>query len=294
LLLLGNTLGYLSWYIWWDLVKLWPILLIAIGIELIFKNSKMPAVSYLSPLLIVLCFIYVTFDGNVSANNYDDPELRTSTYIINESDAGDIKSLDISLDFSIGDYEFDVADTGIFYGEFEYYGSDPTFDFDQDGDEGEIKLKFKGFKHKFKNLRRKSCHSEVFITDKIPVNLDIDAGVVDMVLDFTKVRISTLDIDSGVSDLMIRLGDRSQHIDASFDTGVSDMIIYIPEGTALRLRKDTGIASVSYKELGLKKISKHLYETPGYETAERTIEIDIDAGIGDIDFEYYDSGRAEL
>ncbi|MCP4634334.1 MAG: cell wall-active antibiotics response protein, partial [candidate division Zixibacteria bacterium] len=174
------------------------------------------------------------------------------------------------------------------------YGKEPDFDFHKDGSQGKIKLKYKDQKHKFKSLRRKGCHSQIFITDKIPVDLDVDGGVVDMVLDLSELNIPSLDIDSGVSNLMVRFGSKSRHINATFDIGVSDLAIYIPEGTAVRLHKDTGLASVSYKDLGLKKIRKHLYESPGYDTAERTIDIDLDAGVSDIDLEYYDSGRAEL
>ncbi|MCP4633103.1 MAG: hypothetical protein GY855_09270, partial [candidate division Zixibacteria bacterium] len=166
LLLLGNTLGYLSWDLWWDLVKLWPILLIAIGIELIFKNSKMPLISYLSPLLIVLCFVYVTFNGSAVANDHDSPSIKSSSFIVTDKDAEDIESLDITMDLSLGDFEFNTADSGIFYGDFEYYGKEPDFDFHKDGSQGKIKLKYKDQKHKFKSLRRKGCHSQIFITDK--------------------------------------------------------------------------------------------------------------------------------
>ncbi len=56
---LATNLDYVSDWVWWDLLHFWPVLLIAIGIDLVFRKSKLKALSYISTLLIVATFAYV-------------------------------------------------------------------------------------------------------------------------------------------------------------------------------------------------------------------------------------------
>ena len=49
-LLLLNTLNILSWSIWYNVLRLWPLLLVSLGISLIFRRRM----SWLAPLVILL------------------------------------------------------------------------------------------------------------------------------------------------------------------------------------------------------------------------------------------------
>ncbi|MBD3232199.1 MAG: hypothetical protein GF315_00585 [candidate division Zixibacteria bacterium] len=294
LILLGNTLGYLNWFVWEDLLRLWPVLLIAIGVEMIFKRSKLPALAYISPILIAGCFIYAVYGGGALADNGDSVEKNESLFAISNEQVKDLKSLDIDIDCKLGDFKFESTDNEAFKGEFEYYGPVPKFEFSSEDGIGRIELKYRDNKVKFKGLHRDGCDSYIYITDQKPVSLTIDAGVVDLDIDLRDVETTEFDLDTGVSDVVVHFGDKSHHIDSNFDIGVSDLTIYIPERTAVRLHKDVGLSSVSYKHLGLEKIKSGLYQSPNYDSAQYTIDIDIDAGISDIDIKYYSAGRTEL
>ena len=48
LILLANTLGYLPWSVWWNILSLWPLLLVAAGLDILgkaFEHQWMRAVS---------------------------------------------------------------------------------------------------------------------------------------------------------------------------------------------------------------------------------------------------------
>jgi len=291
---LGNTLGYLEWFVWSDLLRLWPMILIAIGIEMVFKRSSLSFFSYLSPLLIAACFIYVIYDGGAVAEKGISTEIRQATFSVSNEEASGLDSLKIDLDLSLGDFDIESTNEAAFTGEIEFYNKEPKFKFSKEEGIGKISLDYDHNSRKFRMRQGKGCHSTIFITDKVPLELSIDAGVVDLAVDLSNIQLARLDMDSGDSDVMIRFGDKSDHIKANFDIGVSDLSVYIPEGTAVRLHRDTGLASVSYRDLGLVKVSKETYESPNYGTAERTIDIEVDAGISDINLEYYDSGRGKI
>jgi len=56
--LLSCTLGYVSWSMWWTLLGLWPVLLIAAGLKLLGRGSGQSWVSALAPLLIWAAILY--------------------------------------------------------------------------------------------------------------------------------------------------------------------------------------------------------------------------------------------
>ena len=52
-ILLANNFQILSWGVWYELLKFWPVILIAIGIDLIFRKSSLSFLQILSPLVII-------------------------------------------------------------------------------------------------------------------------------------------------------------------------------------------------------------------------------------------------
>ena len=57
-LLLLNNVGRLDWWVWNDILSLWPLLLIAIGIEKIFQNTRLSFISYLSTVALVAVVLW--------------------------------------------------------------------------------------------------------------------------------------------------------------------------------------------------------------------------------------------
>jgi len=53
LILLANNFGILPWGIWYYLIRLWPLVLIAIGIDLILKGTSLSFLRIIPPLLVI-------------------------------------------------------------------------------------------------------------------------------------------------------------------------------------------------------------------------------------------------
>ena len=62
-LLLLNNLGVLPWWVWADILSLWPLLLIAIGVEKIFTRSRVEFIAYLAPVGLAVVVVWVAFGG---------------------------------------------------------------------------------------------------------------------------------------------------------------------------------------------------------------------------------------
>lgn len=58
LVLLGCTTGYIGWEMWWTLLMLWPVLLIAAGIGLLGRASHQSWLTALAPVVIWVAMGY--------------------------------------------------------------------------------------------------------------------------------------------------------------------------------------------------------------------------------------------
>ena len=63
--LLLNTLGMVGWGVWFDLLKLWPLVLVSIGIRWIFVNTRAHVFCLVGPALVALGTLWVvtTYDN---------------------------------------------------------------------------------------------------------------------------------------------------------------------------------------------------------------------------------------
>ena len=93
-----------------------------------------------------------------------------------------------------------------------------------------------------------------------------------------------MDLDSGVASLTIVLGDKHD-LDFSIDSGASSIDLIIPSGVGLRIDMDSGLTSTNIEDLGLIDTGDY-YITPNFDSADVKINLDIDMGVGKINFEW--------
>ncbi|MFQ5608187.1 MAG: LiaI-LiaF-like domain-containing protein, partial [Candidatus Zixiibacteriota bacterium] len=83
------------------LFYLWPVLLIAIGIELVFRGSKLKALAYLSPLMLAIVAFLAGQEAYYVEQNYDH---RSGGSFVREIPAGETLQTHLEL----GDYDLYV------------------------------------------------------------------------------------------------------------------------------------------------------------------------------------------
>ncbi|MEA1964768.1 MAG: DUF5668 domain-containing protein [Candidatus Aerophobetes bacterium] len=70
LILLANNFGILSWGIWCHLIRLWPIILIAVGLDLILRTTSLSYLRILPLLLIIAVICLAVYIYQVQGNRY--------------------------------------------------------------------------------------------------------------------------------------------------------------------------------------------------------------------------------
>ena len=98
--LLLNTTGHTPWVVWFKIFSLWPVALIAIGIELLFKKSKLAFVALLSPLFFFAAILGPVFLGGY---NYGRPQHGSRTYHLSQDFDSTYGEMKVSIRMNSGD-----------------------------------------------------------------------------------------------------------------------------------------------------------------------------------------------
>ena len=281
IVLLLNTTDVVGWGIWLSLFRFWPLILVAVGLNIIL-GRRFPVVSALLVTLILCAGLGVAyvFDRNTEPGYFS----RTS----NHSWAlGDTERLDMEIDFGAGSLAIDsgVSTDAAHNGASAqngggYYGYSPI------GTDGKVAVSLfpRGprelrFTHGggwdididlwglFQRLG--DVNWEVGVSPDVVVGLDIEAGAADIELDLSELTLETLDMDIGAADVNVVLPAHAGHTDVSIDAG------------AAMITTDTAVTSIDVDTARF-PMNDGVYRSSDYETALNRVEINIDAGVSSV------------
>ncbi|MFQ6071175.1 MAG: toast rack family protein [Methanosarcinales archaeon] len=275
LIFLLNNFGYLSWDIWNYLWKLWPLILIAIGLSLLFKNSKLWFLSYLIPIIIAGMVISFAFQYN-----FKEPESVLATSTLNQR-LEDIAKAEIEIDFGAGNLNIGAGSNNLFDGEFKYNNKkflpNPVYKTKK----GIAKLRLKAGS----NLRTFHPINEwnLNFTGKIPIDLKVDYGAASAIIDMSDLKVDKLDIDGGATNTELIFGIYPTKADINI--GVSKLAIKIPKEVGAKIKLEDSINSVNMDDLEKLDGKEGVYITKNYEDVKNKLDITIDSGVSDINVE---------
>ena len=120
---------------------------------------------------------------------------------------------------------------------------------------------------------------DLMLSERVPIDLDVDSGVGESFLDLRGVRLTAFDLDAGVGSVVVVLPEGNYA--ASIDGGVGSVTLRLPQGIAAMVRVDTGLGGVNAD--GGYVRSGDTYTTPNY--AGSGLRVNISAGVGQVRLE---------
>lgn len=120
---------------------------------------------------------------------------------------------------------------------------------------------------------------DLALTQHLPMALDVDTGVGESNLDLRALRLTAFDLDAGVGSVTVTLPAGTYR--ASIDGGVGNVTLRLPEGTPARVTVDTGLGTVA-TDSGYQR-SGDVYTTASY--AGSGLEVIVSAGVGQVRLE---------
>ena len=271
-----NNLGFIELNLWDVILRFWPILLIAIGLDiLIGRRSAWGAVIAVVVVLAILAGGIVFFD-NQSKWTYAAEKF--------EIPLGNVEEATISLDPALGYLLVDALPKGsnvLLRGEVQpFSGEEIGKTVDITGTRATIDLRTEGvIVAPFFGGWSDQPSWDLALHPEVATDLIVDFGVGKAELDLQDLQIGEIHVEQGLGQMILLLPS-TDNMDINLDGGIGEIQVVIPEDVGVRFRAGVGIGNVlvpsDYTRDG------DFYLSPGYAAAENQIEMVIDLGIGSV------------
>ena len=280
ILLLLYNLGLVDWNVWAAIARFWPLILVALGLELILGRGSISRSIVIIIILVIisgLALRHPTARGAVTRTRVEKPLSGATSaqiqinmgvgalYLSSLPDSSDLISG--TVDTAVGEWlreDFKViankarlvlsTENSDFFADFNFFGlgAQPARKWD------------------------------LSLNESIPVSLDIRTGVGEARIDLEHVLAIDVEVKTGVGKTDLTL-PATGHSRVTLSGGIGETIIHIPKGVAARIRTKTGIGSVQV--YGNYTRQNKEYISPDFHTAESRVDLEVKGGIGSIRIE---------
>ncbi len=119
------------------------------------------------------------------------------------------------------------------------------------------------------------------LTREIPLRLAFKTGAGENTLNLETLNVEDLQIETGASSSEVTLSAQAAFCRVSIKAGAASMQVRVPEGVAASIRLTGGLMSSDINPARFPNVGGE-YRSLDYDTAERRVEIHIEAGAGSI------------
>jgi hypothetical protein len=254
------NMGIITWSVFASLRVLWPLIIIAVGINMMFRNRTVKALTWLLTAAIVIGYGYF----------YEKPDSREETGMgkitIEREDGITAAELKIGL----GGIKLDIGS-----GTGNLVEADTTLSRVKQTYGSKEERAYVSFSRKdYDLIRVKGSHrGSILLNEDVLWDLIVNTGAVDLDMDLADLMVENLEIRGGVGDIDLVLGDRHRETDIVIEGAVMNVEIKVPSDAGVRIER-SGLAFSISTEGGWDRSGKHL-QTDGYDEADIKINIDV-------------------
>jgi hypothetical protein len=293
LVFLGNTFGFIPWTVWITLLSLWPLLLIAIGIELVGRGLHMDWLRALSNVVLILGLAYGVFVLQPTSGRVTFPFVTSSAASVAFSDS---KPHDAGA--TSGSAEIKVGATQLTLGAGDVMASidgrspasdTPKLTTSVEGSSAVVSV-------------TEPSDSKVFIGTEdrsIAVKLDrsvdwsdirLDVGAVSADADLSGLKVSGVTMNVGASDAKIKIGSLAKDVTVSISGGATSVTVRVPSSAACTIDSSSGLSNVrvppTFRQTsGIVVVGNSTFVSDG--SGGPTIHITLSSGVSDLSVETY-------
>jgi len=281
-----NSLGVLAWSVWEVIFRLWPVLLIAAGLEII-----------LSRLSVWGSLLALVLTGAILAGMLWmlGPDIRIGQVVAGEEvrqALGEASRAEVIIEPGVGSLHIEALPesaearevllpssalvegvVGVGRGQrvkhhFTVAGKTATFTLQTEGATGGPFFWWGD-----------QPGWELGLAPEVPLELKVDLGAGRADIDLTGLTVDDLEVSMGIGQTTVILPDEGRFY-ARIEGAIGETVVVIPAGLAARIRVDTGLA-VSDLPNGYQQ-QDDVYTSPGYASADDRVDLEVSQAIGKV------------
>ena len=264
IVLLLNNLGILGWDVWDVIIRLWPILLIALGLDLMIGRStqrRWPAI--LAFVIVLIMAVFALFQTS---------DQMTTERPFSQGLKG-VTQADVSLICSSGSLQLGASSTSgmLIEGTVTLgWSENLKHSYAIAGEKGEFTLASQQLPSLPLSPRAADKPWKLRLTPNIPLRLQVELKEGTAALNLERLNLVDLDIRTGRGECTIIL-PRNGRLEARIRAGGGDVTIEVPRGVGLRVFVEAGTNDVQVP-IGYER-QGDTYLSPTYATAPARIDL---------------------
>lgn len=286
-----NNLGSLPWAVWMRILSLWPVILIAIGIEKIFAKTRLSFLTVLSPLLFLSAILGPAYFNRLEwGKTYH----ATETYQYSKDQDTSLTKVTAIVQFKSGDLQISSDPEKLISSNLDYWKRKPSATYDYSDSDSSATIEIKDMDRGSKGWIWTGWGGKdwgIKLTDRVPIDLKIYAKATEGELDLSGLRVEDLNLDIKAANLEIRFGDQMDEVRGRIESKASKLHILIPEDMGLKIENHGKLTSTSFSEISILKYDD-IYQTTNFEQASRKIILSLDGSVTRLRVESYQKSES--
>lgn len=121
----------------------------------------------------------------------------------------------------------------------------------------------------------------ISLSPRIPVELAVRSGASDLRLDLRGLQVTRLSVEAGASAVNVTLPESAGRTDAFIKAGAAGVEVRVPEGVSARIKVSGGLSGIDVDESRFPKMDGY-YQSSDYNSAQDRVELTIETGISGV------------
>lgn len=283
-------LGYINFSIIGAVIDLWPLIFVVIGVNILFRRvAYIGLLTWVGFLTAIIAYgIYfqpqdVIFNesgmqNELFGNRTTVTDINTLSDSIQMEGNEHIKEGNLSLNFGTGNVSMGVSKNNL----IDYVIPDNVMntDFSLEGNTADLTFSEKNNLNLSRMVKNRLSY-DMYLSDQIQWYMNINMGAADCNLNLSEVPVRELEINGGAGDFDLMLSDLTTKTNVSLNMAAGDTNLTVPKSVGLRISTNGIVNDNNFASEGLSKVDGE-YVTPGIESAQKVIEIEINSAASGI------------
>lgn len=259
-----------------NVIRLWPLLVILFGLSLLSSRGTIWRVATIVFSVVAVGVVAAAATGQWGVDRDDRGREMSETV---ERAADDVRTVDVTIKTGAGEFALGAhGDDEVVKTELESDVATLRQTSRQENDKQTIEI----VTEPFGQWRVGDVRNDLSVTfnEQLAYAATLEIGAARAAIDATDILLTDLKMKVGASSTSLRLGERADALTASVEAGASAVVIEVPSASGVRLTLESGLADINLGDLDSK--GDGIYESPGYDGADKKIHLTVKVGAGSL------------
>lgn len=310
LILLLNTTGNLSWSVWWEFIKFWPMFIVSAGIQLMLSFSRITKI--IGEFIGLFIFITLIFFAAINTNsgmfaNSGMFSLKTDNnfpffftwprgegevvakFEVNSLDFTDVASQDVEIKQGVGEFVFSSStDNAVLFNAFvKSNHNDDGIDAEKKLVADKLNIKVISTHSNRWSFSKQAPYYEYKALNTLPISklaIDLGAGKGTVNLD-NGLMIDEFKGVTGAGEMLINIADNAAPKNLDLEVGAGNMVLTLSKDIAYEVSYKVGVGNAEIA--GMQNRAgfgeKGTYRSSNWEEAAAKTSVKVDVGVGNFE-----------